>query len=145
MIGACPGSRWGRADGACVGRARSEEEAMQGHRRRLALKRCTASPIRPKGYGGTRSSTVLAFLDNVQTFPASRRLVSDPAAPVTRPDLLLGQAPISHPLYCIGPSAASRRSGVRNAGLASRIPHSMAAAMLWASATPSPAISKAVP
>ncbi len=93
MIGACPVSRWGRADGACVGRARSEEEAMQGHRRRQATKRCTATPVRPKGYGGTGSSTVLALLDNVQTLPASRRLVSDPAAPVTRLHPLLGQAP----------------------------------------------------
>ncbi len=66
---------------------------MQGHRRRQATKRCTATPVRPKGYGGTGSSTVLALLDNVQTLPASRRLVSDPAAPVTRPHLLLGQAP----------------------------------------------------
>ncbi len=66
---------------------------MQGHRQRQASKRCTTTPVRPKGYGGTGSSTVLALLDNVQTFPASRRLVSDPAAPVTRPHLLLGQAP----------------------------------------------------
>ena len=65
---------------------------MQGHRRRQATKRCTATPFRPKGYGGTGSSTVLALLDNVQTLPASRRLESDPAAPVTRPHLLLGQA-----------------------------------------------------
>ena len=66
---------------------------MQGHRRRQATKRCTAIPFRPKGYGGTGSSTVLALLDNVQTLPASRRLVSDPAAPVTQPHLLLGQTP----------------------------------------------------
>jgi len=62
---------------------------MQGHRRRQATKRCTATPVRPKkGYGGTGSSTVLALLDNVQTLPASCRLVSDPAAPVTRPHLI---------------------------------------------------------
>ncbi len=73
---------------------------MQGHRRRQATKRCTAIPVRPKGYGGTGSSAVLALLDNVQTLPASRRLVSDPAAPVTRPQLLLGQAP--KPGLCIG-------------------------------------------
>ncbi len=66
---------------------------MQGHRRRQATKRCTATPSRPKGYGGTGSSTVLALLDNVQTLPASRRLVSDQATPVTRPHLLLGQTP----------------------------------------------------
>ena len=73
---------------------------MQGHQRRQAMKRCTATPVRPKGYGGTGSSTVLALLDNVQTLPASRRLVSDPATLVTRPQLLLGQAP--KPGLCIG-------------------------------------------
>ena len=72
---------------------------MQGHRRRQATKRCTAIPVRPKGYGGTGSSAVWALLDNVQTLPASRRLVSDPAAPVTRPQLLFGQAP--KPGLCI--------------------------------------------
>ena len=66
---------------------------MQGHRRRQATKRCTATPVRLKGYGGTGSSTVLALLDNVQTLPTSRRLVSDPAAPVTQPHLSLGQTP----------------------------------------------------
>ena len=65
---------------------------MQGHRRRRGTKRCTAVPIRPKGYGGTGSSTVLALLDNVRTLSASLRLVSDPAVPVTRPHLLLGEA-----------------------------------------------------
>jgi len=60
---------------------------MQGHRPRQATKRCSATPVRPKGYGGAGSSTVLALLDYVQTLPASRRLVSDPAAPVTRPHL----------------------------------------------------------
>ncbi len=76
---------------------------MQGHRQRQASKRCTTTPVRPKGYGGTGSSTVLALLDNVQTLPASRRLVSDPAAPVTRPHLLLGQAPQLPGLFPKGP------------------------------------------
>ena len=76
---------------------------MQGHRPRQATKRCSATPVRPKGYGGAGSSTVLALLDYVQTLPASRRLVSDPAAPVTRPHLLLGQAPQSPPLFPKGP------------------------------------------
>ncbi len=50
---------------------------MQGHRRRRATKKCTATPVRPKGYGGTGSSTALALLDNAHTLPASRRLVSE--------------------------------------------------------------------
>ena len=66
---------------------------MQGHRRRQATKKYTATPVRPKGYGSTGSSTVLALLDNVQTLPASRRLASDPATPVKLPHLLLGQVP----------------------------------------------------
>jgi len=70
---------------------------MQGHRRRQVIKRCTATHFRPKGYGGTVSSTVSALLDNVQALPASCRLVSDPAAPVTRPHLLLRQTP--SPVY----------------------------------------------
>ena len=41
------------ADGACEGRSRSEEEVMQGHRRRRATQRSPATPINPKGDGGT--------------------------------------------------------------------------------------------
>ena len=66
---------------------------MQGHRRRQATKKWTVTHVRQKGYGDTGSSAVLALLDPVQTLPALRRLVSDPAAPVTRPHPLLGPAP----------------------------------------------------
>ncbi len=74
---------------------------MQEHRRRTSNEELHRNPRPPQRVtGGTGSSTVLALLDNVQTLPASRRLVSDPAAPVTRPQLLLGQAP--KPGLCIG-------------------------------------------
>ena len=43
------------ADGACEGRSRNEEEVMQGHRRRRATQRSPATPISPKGGGGTAS------------------------------------------------------------------------------------------
>ncbi len=43
------------ADGACEGRSRNEEEAMQGHRRRRETQRSPAIPISPKGGGGTAS------------------------------------------------------------------------------------------
>ena len=66
---------------------------MRGHRRRRATKRCSATSICPKGYGGVRPSTAWALLDNERALPASRRLVSGPTALVTRPCLLLGQAP----------------------------------------------------
>ncbi len=44
------------ADGACEARSRREEESMQGHRRRRKTKRSPATPIRPKGWGGTGPS-----------------------------------------------------------------------------------------
>ena len=43
--------------------------------------------------GGAGASASLALLDDVTTSPASRRLASAPAAPGTRPLLILGQAP----------------------------------------------------
>ncbi len=43
------------ADGACGGRSRSEEEVMQGHRRRRATQKSPATSISPKGGGGTAS------------------------------------------------------------------------------------------
>ena len=45
------------ADGACEARSRREEESMQGHRRRRETKRSPATPIRPKGWGGTGPSS----------------------------------------------------------------------------------------
>ena len=43
--------------------------------------------------GGAGASAALVLLDDVTTSPASRRLASAPAAPGTRPLLILGQAP----------------------------------------------------
>ena len=48
-------------DGACEERSRREEEAMQGHRRRRETKRSLATPIRPKGGGGTVPSPCCSF------------------------------------------------------------------------------------
>jgi len=51
---------------------------MQEHRRRTSNEELHRNPRPPQRVtGGTGSSTVLALLDNVQTLPASRRLVSD--------------------------------------------------------------------
>jgi len=50
------------ADGACEVRSRSEEEAMQGHRRRGATQRSPATPISPKGGGGTASISLSLLL-----------------------------------------------------------------------------------
>ncbi len=49
------------ADGACEARSRIKEEAMQGHRRRRGTHRSPATPISPKGGGGTASIS-LSFL-----------------------------------------------------------------------------------
>ena len=50
------------ADGACEGRSRSEEEAMQGHRRRRETQRSSATSISPKGGGGTVSISLSLLL-----------------------------------------------------------------------------------
>ena len=48
------------ADGACEGRSRSEEEAMQGHRRRRETQRAPAISISPKGGVFTERDTKVA-------------------------------------------------------------------------------------
>ncbi len=53
------------ADGACEGRSRSEEQVMQGHRRRRATQRLSATPISPKGGGGTASISLSLLLHDV--------------------------------------------------------------------------------
>ncbi len=50
------------ADGACEARSRSKEKAMQGHRRRRATQRSPATPISPKGGGGTASISLSLLL-----------------------------------------------------------------------------------
>ena len=83
----------GSREGGLRGQVEERGGADAGTSATTSDKEIHRNPFRPKGYGGTGSSTVLALLDNVQTLPALRRLVSDPAAPVTRPHLLLGQTP----------------------------------------------------
>ena len=63
-----------------------------------------AIPMRPlRVPGGAGASAALALLDDGTASPASRRLASAPAAPGTRPLLILGQAPESSnpPGFCI--------------------------------------------
>ena len=50
------------ADGACEGRSRNEEEAMQGHRRRRETQKSSATSISPKGGGGTASISLSLLL-----------------------------------------------------------------------------------
>ena len=50
------------ADGSCEESSRSEKEEMQGHRRRRATQRSPATPISPKGGGGTASISLSLLL-----------------------------------------------------------------------------------
>jgi len=59
------------ADGACEGRSRSEEEVMQGHRRRRATQRSPATSISPKGGGGTASICLSLLLHDVTDIASS--------------------------------------------------------------------------
>jgi len=59
------------ADGSCEGRSRSEEEAMQGHRRRRATQRSSATPISPKGGGGTAAISLSLLLHDVTGIASS--------------------------------------------------------------------------
>jgi len=59
------------ADGACEARSRSKEKAMQGHRRRRATQRSPATPISPKGGGGTASISLSLLLHDVTDIASS--------------------------------------------------------------------------
>ena len=59
------------ADGACEARSRSKEKAMQGHRRRRATQRSPATPISPKGDGGTASISLSLLLHDVTDIASS--------------------------------------------------------------------------
>jgi hypothetical protein len=59
-----------------------------------------ATPMRPSGSGSGGICGVGAPRRCTVTSPASRRLASAPAAPGTRPLLILGQAPRSEPDRC---------------------------------------------
>jgi len=71
------------ADGACEARSRSEEEVMQGHRRRRATQRSPATPISPKGGGGTASISLSLLLYDVTDIASSSLRELDAVAPAT--------------------------------------------------------------
>ena len=60
------------AEGAWEVRSRSEEEAMQRHRRRGATKRSPATPFRPGGCDGTPLSSVWLLFPDVPASPRRR-------------------------------------------------------------------------
>jgi hypothetical protein len=57
--------------GPCEVRSRSKEKAMQGHRRRRATQRSPATPISPKGGGGTTSISLSLLLHDVTDIASS--------------------------------------------------------------------------
>ncbi len=59
------------ADGSCEVRSRSEEKAMQGHRRRRATQRSPATPISPEGGGGTASISLSLLLHHATDIASS--------------------------------------------------------------------------
>ncbi len=59
------------ADGACEVRSRSEEEVMQGHRRRRGTQILPATPLSPKGGGGTASIALSLLLRDAHDIASS--------------------------------------------------------------------------
>jgi len=79
------------ADGACEGRSRSEEEVMQGHRRRRATQRSPATPISPKGGGGTASISLSLLLHDVTDIASSLLRELDAVALATTVLVFMGR------------------------------------------------------
>ncbi len=79
------------ADGACEVRSRSEKKAMQGHRRRRATQRLPATPISPKGGGGTASISLSLLLHDVTDIASSLLRELDAVALATNGMVFLGR------------------------------------------------------
>jgi len=79
------------ADGACEGRSRSEEEVMQGHRRRRATQRSSGTRISPKGGGGTASISLSLLLHDVTDIASSSLRELDAVALATNAMVFLGR------------------------------------------------------
>ena len=61
------------ADGSCGARSWNEEEAMQGHRRRRETQGSAATPISPKGGGGTASIPLSLLLHDAHRHRARHK------------------------------------------------------------------------
>ncbi len=79
------------ADGSCEGRSRSEEEVMQGHRRRRATQRSPATPISPRGGGGTASISLSLLLRDAHDIASSLLRKLDAVAIATNVMVFLGR------------------------------------------------------
>jgi len=90
------------ADGACEGKSRSEEEAMQGHRRRRATQRSPATSISPKGGGGTAAISLSLLLHDVTDIASSSLRELDAVALATNVTVFMERGTkriFSAPLY----------------------------------------------
>jgi len=85
------------ADGAWEGRSRSEEEVRQGHRRRQATQRSPATPISPKGGGGTASIYLSLLLHDVTDIASSSLRELDAVALATNVTLFMERDTYSSP------------------------------------------------
>jgi len=79
------------AEGAWEGRSRSEEEVMQRHRRRRATQRLPATPINPKGGGGTASISLSLLLHDVPDIASSSLSELDAVALATNIMVFMGR------------------------------------------------------
>jgi len=79
------------ANGSCEGRSRSEEEVMQGHRRRRATQRSPTTPISPKGGGGTASISLSLLLHDVSDIASSSLRELDAVALATNIMVFIGR------------------------------------------------------
>jgi len=73
------------------GRSRSEEEVMQGHRRRRATQRSPATPISPKGGSGTASISLSLLLHDIADIASSSLRELDAVALATNVKLFMGR------------------------------------------------------
>jgi hypothetical protein len=71
--------------------SRSEEKAMQGHRRRRATQRSPATPISPKGGGGTASISLSLLLHDAADIASSSLRELDAVALATNVKVFLGR------------------------------------------------------
>jgi hypothetical protein len=107
------------ADGACEGRSRSKEKAMQGHRRRRATQRSPTTPISPKGGGGTASISLSLLLHDVTDIASSSLRELDAVALATNSTISMkrGTKKAEEVKHSQGGSLRRcSRGGVRNAG-----------------------------
>ena len=111
------------ADGACEARSRSKEKAMQGHRRRRATQRSPATPISPKGGGGTASISLSLLLHDVTDIASLSLRELDTVALATNATVSMkrgtkgGGPSETQSVQHAGSLRRCSRPGVRKAGL----------------------------